>query len=178
MQRRTLLKALAAGGVLPLAAGAAAPAASTTTPWRDVLDTPAQKSPLAARGLLTGLARAGKRLVAVGQRGHVLLSEVSLESRPVLQLGPLSVHPDRQRQGIGSALTEAALAEAERQSEPLVLLVGHPAYYRRFGFEQARKLGIEPPIAVADEAWLVKRLAAYEPHHRGRVTWPPAWQAV
>ena len=110
--------------------------------------------------------------------GHVLLSEVSLESRPVLQLGPLSVHPDRQRQGIGSALTEAALAEAERQSEPLVLLVGHPAYYRRFGFEQARKLGIEPPIAVADEAWLVKRLAAYEPHHRGQVTWPPAWQAV
>jgi photosystem II stability/assembly factor-like uncharacterized protein len=74
MQRRTLLKALAAGGVLPLAAGAAAPAA-TTTPWRDVLDTPAQKSPLAERGLLTGLTRAGKRLVAVGQRGHVLLSD-------------------------------------------------------------------------------------------------------
>ena len=74
MQRRTLLKALAAGGVLPLAAGAAAPAA-TPTPWRDVLDTPAQKSPLAARGLLTGLARAGKRIVAVGQRGHVLLSD-------------------------------------------------------------------------------------------------------
>ena len=73
MQRRTLLKALAAGGVLPLAANAAAPAAST--PFRDVLDTPAQKSPLAARGMLTGLTRAGKRLVAVGQRGHVLLSD-------------------------------------------------------------------------------------------------------
>jgi photosystem II stability/assembly factor-like uncharacterized protein len=74
MLRRTLLKALAAGGVLPLAAGAAAPAA-TTTPWRDVLDVPAQKSALAERGLLTGLTRAGKRLVAVGQRGHVLLSD-------------------------------------------------------------------------------------------------------
>ena len=44
-------------------------------PWRDVLDTPAQKSPLAPRGLLNGLARAGKRVVAVGQRGHVLLSD-------------------------------------------------------------------------------------------------------
>jgi hypothetical protein len=73
MQRRTLLKALAAGGVLPLAAGAAAPAASG--PWRDVLDTPAQRSPLAPNAILTGLARAGKRVVAVGQRGHVLLSD-------------------------------------------------------------------------------------------------------
>jgi putative acetyltransferase len=110
--------------------------------------------------------------------GHVLLSEVSLEGRPVLQLGPLSVRPDRQRQGIGTALTEAALAEAERQSEPLVLLMGHPGFYRRFGFEQARKLGIEAPVEVDDEAWMVKCLGAYEPHHRGQVTWPPAWQAV
>jgi photosystem II stability/assembly factor-like uncharacterized protein len=67
MQRRTLLRALAAGGALPLAAGAA--------PWRDVLDTPARRSALAARALLTGLARAGQRIVAVGQRGHVLYSD-------------------------------------------------------------------------------------------------------
>ena len=73
MQRRTLLRALAAGSVLPLAARAAAPA--STSPWRDVLDTPAQKSALAPRTLLTGLARAGQRVVAVGQRGHVLLSD-------------------------------------------------------------------------------------------------------
>jgi photosystem II stability/assembly factor-like uncharacterized protein len=55
-----------------LVAGAAGtnPAAS-----RDVLDTPAAKSPLAARALLNGVSRAGNRLVVVGQRGHVLLSE-------------------------------------------------------------------------------------------------------
>ena len=73
MQRRTLLRALAAGGMLPLVARAAAPASSS--PWRDVLDTPAQKSALAPRTLLTGLARAGQRVLAVGQRGHVLLSD-------------------------------------------------------------------------------------------------------
>src|SRR5688572_31283560 len=73
MQRRTLLRALAAGGMLPLAARAAAPANSS--PWRDVLDTPAQKSALAPRTLLTGLARAGERVVAVGQRGHALFSD-------------------------------------------------------------------------------------------------------
>ena len=70
MQRRTLLKALAAGGLLPVAG-----AATAAAPFRDVLETPAQKSPLAARGILTGMTRAGKRLVAVGQRGHVLLSD-------------------------------------------------------------------------------------------------------
>ncbi len=73
MQRRTLLRALAAGSMLPLAARAAAPANSS--PWRDVLDTPAQKSALAPRTLLTGLARAGERVVAVGQRGHALFSD-------------------------------------------------------------------------------------------------------
>ena len=80
MQRRTLLKALAAGGALSVAAAsvlplarAAAPASSS--PWRDVLDTPSQKSPLAPRGIISGLTMAGKRVVAVGQRGHVLLSD-------------------------------------------------------------------------------------------------------
>jgi len=73
MQRRTLLRALAAGSMLPLAARAATPASSS--PWRDVLDTPAQKSALAPRTLLTGLARAGERVVAVGQRGHALFSD-------------------------------------------------------------------------------------------------------
>ncbi len=50
-------------------------AASPGTRWRDVLDTPSAKSPLAPRGLLNGLARAGQRIVAVGQRGHVLYSD-------------------------------------------------------------------------------------------------------
>jgi len=75
MQRRLLLKAIAATGVLPLVAGAAGPAGSG--PWRDVLDTPAQRSALAPSAVLTGLARAGRRVVAVGQRGHVLTSDDS-----------------------------------------------------------------------------------------------------
>ena len=69
MNRRSLLLALGAG------ASAWAEPSMADKVWRDVLDTPAQKSPMAARGLLTGLARAGRRVVAVGQRGHVLLSD-------------------------------------------------------------------------------------------------------
>ena len=72
MQRRTLLRVAVAGGALPLAAAAAS--------FRDVLDTPASPSPLAARSLLTGLAHAGSRIVAVGQRGHVLFSDDASKS--------------------------------------------------------------------------------------------------
>ncbi len=68
MKRRALLGTVAAATLLPAAAARAAA-------FRDVLDTPAAPSALAARGLLSGLARAGRRLVAVGQRGHVLSSD-------------------------------------------------------------------------------------------------------
>jgi photosystem II stability/assembly factor-like uncharacterized protein len=58
-----------------LVAAVAAAAAAPDARWRDVLDTPAAKSALAARVLVNGLARAGDRLIAVGQRGHVLTSD-------------------------------------------------------------------------------------------------------
>jgi photosystem II stability/assembly factor-like uncharacterized protein len=70
MYKAALAWALAIGTVAGLAL-AAAPAG----PWKDVLDVPAAKSPLAQRALINGLAQAGDRLVAVGQRGHVLLSD-------------------------------------------------------------------------------------------------------
>ena len=69
MIKRALLWASAAA----LSAGLALAAAGDAS--RDVLDTPAMKSPLAQRTLLNGLALAGERIVAVGQRGHVLLSD-------------------------------------------------------------------------------------------------------
>lgn len=72
MNARRHFLALAAGSAL---AGLAAAGAGAVPGWRDVLDAPARKSPLAARGLLNGLARAGERVVAVGQRGHVLWSD-------------------------------------------------------------------------------------------------------
>jgi len=72
MQRRTLLAALATAGAIPLLARSAAPTAS---PWRDPLDVAATPSPLAAKGALFGLARSRSRIIAVGQRGHVVYSD-------------------------------------------------------------------------------------------------------
>jgi photosystem II stability/assembly factor-like uncharacterized protein len=54
---------------------AAAPAQAATQPFSDPLATAAVRSPLAARALINGLAQAGKRLVAVGQRGHIVYSD-------------------------------------------------------------------------------------------------------
>lgn len=73
-------KRVTTGGValaIALATGAATWATQPASGkgWRDVLDTPAAKSPLASRALLNGLASAGSRIVAVGQRGHILFSD-------------------------------------------------------------------------------------------------------
>ncbi len=69
MFKRALVWSLAAA----MSAGVALAAAGGAS--RDVLDTPAAGSALASRSLLNGLARAGDRIVAVGQRGHVLFSD-------------------------------------------------------------------------------------------------------
>ena len=58
----------------------------------------------------------------------------------MLALGPLSVRPDRQRQGVGSALMHAVLGAADALGERLVALLGSTAYYPRFGFRPARPL--------------------------------------
>lgn len=108
--------------------------------------------------------------------GHVLLSYVRLEERRVLVLGPISVLPERQRQGIGSALVRESLRRADDRGEPLVLLLGHPWYYPRFGFRRASEVGITlPDPTIPDEAWMAIPLGAYDPALRGRVTWPPAF---
>ena len=110
--------------------------------------------------------------------GHVMLSYVDLGGSRVLCLAPLAVRPDAQRDGIGIALTEAALEAAEAMGSPLVIVTGHPTYYPRFGFVPARPLGIEPPDPVPDEAFMVKRLASYDPALRGRVAYPAAWDVL
>jgi predicted N-acetyltransferase YhbS len=88
--------------------------------------------------------RAGRRpagglsLVAVEDGrvvGTVRLWEASAGSAgPALLLGPLAVHPDCRRRGIGSALMRRALRETARGGHRAVLLVGDASYYGRFGF--------------------------------------------
>ena len=88
----------------------------------------------------------------------------------------MCVTPDRQRRGIGSALVREALRRAEARGEPLVLVLGHPGYYPRFGFAPAAELGLTPPDArIPSEAFMAIRLRAYDPTLRGQVVFPPAY---
>jgi putative acetyltransferase len=77
--------------------------------------------------------------------GHLLISRSHLftpDDQPtdlgVLLLGPISVLPEYQRRGLGSALIRHALPICQARPEPAVVLIGHPEYYPRFGFRPAR----------------------------------------
>lgn len=112
--------------------------------------------------------------------GHLLLSEGDLvgadgTTRRIWMLGPIAVAPDRQRQGIGTALMHAAIDLATERGQPVICLLGHATYYPRFGFVPARSIGIEPPRPWSDEHWMALRLPAWEPSLRGTARYPPAF---
>jgi putative acetyltransferase len=111
--------------------------------------------------------------------GHIAYSRARLESgHEVLALAPMGVLPERQRDGIGSALVRASLERAAATDFPLVVVLGHPAYYPRFGFEPGAASGVLDPYGVPQEAWMVHRLPAYTPEARGLVTYAEAFSLV
>jgi putative acetyltransferase len=117
--------------------------------------------------------------------GFVMVSHAELvgdsgERHRVLTLSPLAVAPALQGRGIGSALVPAALREAARLGEQLVVLEGSPRYYPRFGFRDCRLFGIRItlPDWVPPEAGMVFVLPAYDPRVRGRLVYPPAFAAI
>lgn len=99
--------------------------------------------------------------------GHVVCTRARLGSAPVLGLGPLSVHPARQKCGVGSALVHAVLGAADALDEPVVVLLGDPAYYCRFGFRLASEFGITPPVAEWAPHFQARTLTSYRPSLRG-----------
>ena len=95
--------------------------------------------------------------------GHILLSTIAIkkggEETPALALAPVAVLPEFQNRGIGSALVKDALDEARRLKHQIVVVIGHPPYYPRFGFVTAKKAGLSAPFDVPDEAFMVCELA-------------------
>jgi putative acetyltransferase len=81
--------------------------------------------------------------------GHIAFSRVSIAdgARDWYGLGPVSVTPNLQMQGIGSRLIEGGLDELQKLAARGVVLLGSPAYYRRFGFEHDPALVYPGPPA-------------------------------
>lgn len=83
--------------------------------------------------------------------------------------------PSAQDRGAGSAVIRAALEAARARGENLVLVLGHPAYYPRFGFVPASRFGIRAPFGVPDEAMMALALAPDAPVPSGTIRYPAAF---
>ena len=79
--------------------------------------------------------------------GHILYSRAYVEQNnttkhEVLCLGPVSVRPNLQKQGVGSTLIKHSLCIATKMGFKAVILYGSPLYYPKFGFKNAQEYGI------------------------------------
>lgn len=94
--------------------------------------------------------------------GHVVCTRAYVDDRPALGLGPVSVLPDQQHAGVGSALMHAVLGAADAMGEALVGLLGDPGYYGRFGFVPASTVGVTAPDPAWGDYFQARTLTAYD----------------
>jgi putative acetyltransferase len=95
--------------------------------------------------------------------GHIMFSPVSLSGHRTLRimgLAPMAVAQTHQRKGIGSALVHAGLERCKQLGFGAVVVLGHPAYYPRFGFVPSARFGIGCEYDVPEEAFMVVELQA------------------
>ena len=90
--------------------------------------------------------------------GHILYSPIRVGDVMGAALGPMAVLPEYQRRGVGSRLVEAGNRRLADQRAPFVIVVGHPEFYPRFGFERASRRGIVSEWELPDEVFMVLAL--------------------
>ncbi len=121
-------------------------------------------------------------LVAVDERelvvGHALLTRLRVGEGAALALAPVAVAPEWQRKGVGKVLVRAALAAAEAAGERLVVVLGDPGYYGRFGFAPAFEHGVSGPFPVPENYFQALPLTAYDGGPRGLCHYPEPFGAV
>lgn len=113
--------------------------------------------------------------------GHALFTPGAIEGDngrfACAALGPVAVLPDVQNQGVGTAVILEGLARLRASGRERAFVLGHPAYYPRFGFMVASRYGIGNPFG-ADDAFMVLALcpggldgvtgtAVYQPEFTG-----------
>jgi putative acetyltransferase len=94
--------------------------------------------------------------------GHIAFSPVTISSDTTtieaIGLGPMAVLPEFQRQGIGSQLVKAGLDTCRQTDYGVVVVLGHPEYYPRFGFTPSKPHGIVWEHDVPEEVFMIKEL--------------------
>ena len=132
----------------------------------DLLDTPT--------GCLSLVADVDAKIA-----GHLVFSNCGVAGTDIEAslLGPLAVAPERQKQGIGTALIRAGLRQLEDDAVGLVCVLGDPAYYGRFGF--AEETRIEPPFPLPTEwhsAWQSLQLGKSTKPGSAKLVVPEPWR--
>jgi putative acetyltransferase len=111
--------------------------------------------------------------------GHIMFSPVSLSGHPALKimgLAPMAVLQERQRQGIGTALVRVGLEQCRLLGAGAVVVLGHPAYYPRFGFSPSARFGIRCEYDVPDDVFMLVELqAGFLQGVSGTISYHPAF---
>ncbi|POR00847.1 hypothetical protein AU468_09370 [Alkalispirochaeta sphaeroplastigenens] len=114
--------------------------------------------------------------------GHIFFSPVILDTRQDLKLmglAPMAVMPGHQRGGVGSALVAQGLEECGDRGAGAVTVLGHPAYYPRFGFLPSMRFGIRSEYPVPDEVFMIKELIPNYLHdYRGTIRYHQAFRDI
>ena len=125
-------------------------------------------------------------LVAVEKKqivGHIAFSALAIESQDTamnaVALAPLAVLPAHQRRGVGSELVRSGIDHCRRAGYRVVLVLGEPAFYQRFGFMKASLHSIRCPFEVPDQAFMVAELfPGALAGHSGPVKYRPEFDLV
>ncbi|MGB5438926.1 MAG: N-acetyltransferase [Gammaproteobacteria bacterium] len=114
--------------------------------------------------------------------GHILLTRVPLRNQGketnVLALGPMSVVPSQSHRGIGSELIQAAVKLAKEKGYGAIVVLGHPEYYKRFGFENARDAHISCNLPAPEDALTIMEVVAGNLAGGGHVEYPEPFLAL
>ncbi|MDM9623486.1 N-acetyltransferase [Rhizobium sp. S96] len=107
--------------------------------------------------------------------GHVMLSPMTAPF-DALGLAPLSVRPEYQKQGAGTALVRAAITRAREMGASAIFVLGDPEYYGRFGFRADLATGFSSPYA--GRHFMVLPLASALESTLGQVDYAPAFSSL
>ena len=91
--------------------------------------------------------------------GHVMFTPVLIKNEKQVRgmgLAPMAVLPSYQRRGIGTLLVNSGLQMLQKKGCPFVIVLGHPDYYPRFGFQPASRFNVRSQWeGVPDEAFMI-----------------------
>lgn len=115
--------------------------------------------------------------------GHITFSRIAIDDGrrrvAAAALAPMAVRTRHQGKGVGSALVVSGLQACRAAGYRLAVVVGHPRYYPRFGFQAAAPHGLRLPFAAPTEAFMVAELVAGAlDDAAGLVVYPPEFAAV